>query len=378
MRYQGTIKKDERTKNLVARLVPGDIALIDHRDIDRVSADALVATGARVVINAAQSISGSYPNVGPKILLDAGIDVVDCVGRAAFDELSEEDQVIVEEGVVLRDGDTVGSGTVLTPEMVGLRMEQAGRTLDGLLEGFVRNTLDYVTREHSILLADMEVPRGRVQLAGRHALVVARGPSFTRDLKALRGYIDDVRPAVVAVDGAADALLECRVRPDIIVGDMDSVSDGALRCGAQLIAHAYPDGRCPAADRLRGLGLSFQTWSLPATSEDLGLLLAYHSNADIIVALGMHSSLNDYLDKGRSGAASSFLVQLKVRDRLVDARGVSELYRGSVRRSYLVPLVAVGVAVACVVVAVSEPLRSALRLLLLTLRAWLESLGVSL
>lgn len=376
MRYQGTIKKDERTKNLVARLVPGDIALIDHRDIDRVSADALVATGARVVVNASQSISGSYPNEGPKILLDAGITLIDNVGRAAFDELSEDDQVLVENGTLLRDGDTVGSGTVLSIQDVQRLMEQADQTLDDLLKGFVRNTLDYVNREHSILLADMQVPRGRVQIAGRHALVVARGPSFTRDLKALRGYIEDMRPVVIAVDGAADALLDAHVRPDIIVGDMDSVSDEALFGGAWLIAHAYPDGFCPAADRLQALGLPFQKWALPATSEDLGLLLAYHSNADIIVALGMHASLNDYLDKGRSGAASSFLVQLKVRDRLVDARGVSELYRGSPRRSYLLLLVSVGIAVACVVIAASEPLRSALRLLLLTLRAWLESLGL--
>ncbi len=374
MEQRGTVKKDERTKNLVARLVPGDIALIDHVDIDRVSAESLVATGVSVVINASRSISGRYPNEGPSILLAAGITLVDDVGRATFDELSEDDVVTVRDGVIVRDGDTVGSGAVLTPEMAEREKHAAEGELDRRLEDFVRNTLSYVTSEHSVLLSDMQVPQTMVQLAGRHVLVVARGPSFTRDIRAMRGYIDDVHPAVIAVDGAADSLLSQRIKPDVIVGDMDSVSDAGLRCGAQLIAHAYPDGRCPAARRLDGLGVPYTTWALPATSEDLGLLLAYHSRAGLIVSLGTHSSLNDYLDKGRSGAASSFLVQLKVRDRLVDARGVSELYHSVLKRSYVVPLLLVGVIAIVAVIVVSEPLRSTLRLLVLTIQAWFGAL----
>ena len=374
MEQRGTVKKDERTKNLVARLVPGDIALIDHVDIDRVSAESLVATGVSVVINASRSISGRYPNEGPSILLAAGITLVDDVGRATFDELSEDDVVTVRDGVIVRDGDTVGSGAVLTPEMAEREKHAAEGELDRRLEDFVRNTLSYVTSEHSVLLSDMQVPQTMVQLAGRHVLVVARGPSFTRDIRAMRGYIDDVHPAVIAVDGAADSLLNQRIKPDVIVGDMDSVSDAGLRCGAQLIAHAYPDGRCPAARRLDGLGVPYTTWALPATSEDLGLLLAYHSRAGLIVSLGTHSSLNDYLDKGRSGAASSFLVQLKVRDRLVDARGVSELYHSVPKRSYVVPLLLVGVIAIVAVIVVSEPLRSTLRLLVLTIQAWFGAL----
>ncbi|MEE8716135.1 MAG: putative cytokinetic ring protein SteA [Coriobacteriales bacterium] len=374
MEQRGTVKKDERTKNLVARLVPGDIALIDHVDIDRVSAESLVATGVSVVINASRSISGRYPNEGPSILLAAGITLVDDVGRATFDELSEDDVVTVRDGVIVRDGDTVGSGVVLTPEMAEREKHAAEGELDRRLEDFVRNTLSYVTSEHSVLLSDMQVPQTTVQLAGRHVLVVARGPSFTRDIRAMRGYIDDVHPAVIAVDGAADSLLSQRIKPDVIVGDMDSVSDAGLRCGAQLIAHAYPDGRCPAARRLDGLGVPYTTWALPATSEDLGLLLAYHSRAGLIVSLGTHSSLNDYLDKGRSGAASSFLVQLKVRDRLVDARGVSELYHSVPKRSYVVPLLLVGVIAIVAVIVVSEPLRSTLRLLVLTIQAWFGAL----
>lgn len=374
MEYTGTIKKDERTKNLISRLVPGDVALIDHIDIDRVSAESLVSAGVKVVINASRSISGRYPNEGPSILLANDVTVVDNVGRAAFDELTEDEVVTVRDGVILRGGNTVGSGTILTTEMVERDKHAAEGVLDERLEEFVRNTLSYVTKEHAVLLSDMKVPTTRVQLAGRHVLVVARGPSFTKDIRALRGYIEDVRPAIIAIDGAADALLKQRIIPDIIVGDMDSVSDGGLQCGAQLIAHAYTDGTCPAAARLDRLGVAYTTWALPATSEDLGLLLAYHSRAGLIVSLGTHASLNDYLDKGREGAASSFLVQLKVRDHLVDARGVSELYHSVPQRSYVIPLLIVGIIAIAVVIAVSEPLRSSLRLFILTIEAQFSAL----
>lgn len=374
MEYVGVVKKDVRTKNLVARLVPGDVALIDHADVDRVSAEALVATGVRVVVNAASSITGLYPNQGPAILLGAGVTVVDAAGRALFDELSEDDVVCVRDGVVLRDGETVGAGTVLTPEAVARASRLAEATLDARLDDFVRNTLTYLRDEHAVLLSDMKVPATRAQIAGRQALVVTRGPAFERDLRALRGYIAETRPAVIAVDGAADALLKVRVRPDVIIGDMDSVSDGALRCGAQLIAHAYRDGRCPAAARLDALGLPYTRWALAATSEDLGLLLAWHSRADLIVAVGSHTSLSDYLDKGRAGAASSFVVRLKVGDKLMDARGVSRLYHAAPRPGHVLPVVLAAVAVIACVVAFSEPLRSALRLVALAVRAQLGAL----
>ena len=371
MEYTGVVKKDARTKNLVARLVPGDVAVIDHADVDRVSAEALVATGVSVVVNAAPSCSGVYPSQGASILLDAGVTVVDAVGRAAFDELTEDATVTVRDGVLLCEGRTVGAGVILTRRAVEQSLRLAEATLDARLDEFVRNTLTYLRQEHAVLLADMEVPPTRVQIAGRQTLVVTRGPAFEQDLKALRGYISETRPAVIAVDGAADALLKVRVTPDIIIGDMDSVSDAALRCGAQVIAHAYADGSCPAAARLDAMGLAYTRWSLRCTSEDLALLLAWHSRADLIVAVGSHTSLNDYLDKGRAGASSSFIVRLKVADKLMDARGVSRLYRPVPHARHVLPVVLAGLAVIACVVAFSEPLRSALMLALLALRAQL-------
>lgn len=374
MEYTGTVKKDARTKNLVARLVPGDIALIDHVDLDRVSAEALVATGVRVVINASASISGLYPNQGPSILLDAGVALVDETGRALFDELDEDQVITVKDGVILHEGQTLGSGTPLTRPVVERLMRLAEGSLDARLDEFVRNTLSYLKEEHAVLLSDMKVPVTRDQIAGRQTLVVTRGPSFAEDLKALRGYIAETHPAVIAVDGATDVLLRERIVPDVVIGDMDSVSDEGLRCGAQLIAHAYADGRCPAAGRLDALGLSYTEWALPCTSEDLGLLLAWHSHAELIVAVGSHTSLSDYLDKGRAGASSSFIVRLKVGDKLMDARGVSKLYRSVPRPRHVVPVIVAGLAVIALVIALSDPLRSAFQLLVLTVRAQLDVL----
>ena len=174
------------------------------------------------------------------------------------------------------------------------------------------------------------VPETKVEIYGRHVLVVVRGYDFKQDLDALKPYVREMRPVLVGVDGGADAIMEAGFTPDIIVGDMDSVTDAALKSGAQLIVHAYADGRAPGMERLVQLGLEGTPWPLAATSEDLALLLAWESGADLIVAVGTHANLVEYLDKGRKGMASSFLVRLKVGPKLVDAKGVNKLYRASV------------------------------------------------
>lgn len=372
MRHQGTARLDKRTKDLTQRLGTEDVAIIDHVDMDRVSAEALLATGVEVVINAAPSISGAYPNVGPLLLTRGGVTLIDAVGEEVFDLIAEGDAIEVVGDEVRKDGVAVARGKRLSVTSVEQKMEAAKANIGEQLDRFARNTIEYLEREKSILTDDMWVPPIRTQIHGRHVLVVVRGYDFREDISTLRPYIMEMRPVLVGVDGGADAIAEAGFKPDIIVGDMDSVTDSALTSGAELIVHAYADGRAPGLERLEELGVadSAHVWPLTATSEDLALLLAWESGADLIVAVGTHANLVEYLDKGRKGMASTFLVRLKVGPKLVDAKGVNKLYRASVGPRHLMLLAGAALVVFTAIVLISPDVRSILELVLLRLRAW--------
>jgi uncharacterized membrane-anchored protein len=371
MRHEGTARLDKRTKDLVKRLSAADVAIIDHVDMDRVSAESLLATGVEVVVNASPSISGTYPNIGPLLLTRGGVTLIDDVGPEIFTRVHEGDTVEVIGNEVLTSGRVCATGTRLSVQEIEARMEAAKAGLSEQLDKFARNTIEYLERERDILVDETWVPPVRTELHGRHVLVVVRGYDFREDLEALKPYIREIRPVLVGVDGGADAILEVGFKPDIIVGDMDSVTDEALRCGAELVVHAYADGRAPAMERIEALGLSERAyvWPLTATSEDLALLLAWESGADLIVAVGTHANLVEYLDKGRKGMASTFLVRLKVGPKLVDAKGVNKLYRATVGPSHLMLIALGAVSVATAVLLISPAARTLVALVVLRLRA---------
>ncbi len=321
----GRARLGRRTKDLVKRLGPEDVAIVDHADIDRVSAEELAETGVRAVVNVSRSTTGRFPNPGPLELVRAGIRLVDAPGAPLFDVLSDGELVRVDGGSVWRNGTLVAEGTVL--EAVALEKaltEQQGR-VSHALEAFAENTLRHLQEEAGTLSAGLELPTLRTRFRDRHVLVVARGPGYKSDLRMVRPYIRDFRPVLVAVDGGADALREAGLSPDVIVGDFDSVSDAALRSDAELVVHAYSGGVAPGAERLRRLGLPFHSVSAPGISEDLALLLAYEKGATLIVAVGTHFNLVEFLERDRAGMASTFVTRLKVGESLVDAKGVSRL-----------------------------------------------------
>ncbi|MBV9097023.1 MAG: thiamine pyrophosphokinase [Frankiaceae bacterium] len=337
----GPARIDKRTKRLTKRLRPGDVAVIDHVDLDRVAAEGLVAGGVAAVVNVAPSISGRYPNLGPEVLLAAGVPLVDATGPDIFAHVRDGDRVRVHGGEVYDDdGRVVATGTEQTPELLTAAMAEARAGLAVQLEAFAANTMEYLRRERELLLDGTGVPDIRTKLEGRHALVVVRGYDYRQDLVALRPYIREYHPILIAVDGGADALLEAGLRPDLIVGDMDSVSDEALRCGAEIVVHAYRDGTAPGLARVQDLGIEPVVFPAAGTSEDVALLLADDKGATLIVAVGTHATLVEFLDKGRAGMASTFLTRLRVGGKLVDAKGVSRLYRSRIRLSTLLLLVA--------------------------------------
>ena len=349
----GTARLDRRTKRLVGRLRPGDIAVIDHVDLDRVAADSLVAVGVAAVLNAKPSISGRYPNLGPEVLIAAGIPLLDDLGESLFQQLREGEPVRIEGNTVFQGAEPVAHGVLQDAESIAKAMADAREGLSVQLEAFAANTMEYLKQERDLLLDGVGVPDIQTPIAGRHCLIVVRGYDYKADLDVLRPYIREFKPVLIGVDGGADALVEAGYTPDMIVGDMDSVSDDVLRCGAEVVVHAYPDGRSPGQTRLQQLGVPAETFPAAATSEDLAMLLADEKGASLIVAVGTHATLVEFLDKGRGGMASTFLTRLKVGGKLVDAKGVSRLYRQSISGSSLLLLVLSAVAAMASAVAVS-------------------------
>lgn len=326
----GTLRADRRTKALTKRLHPGDIAVIHHPDLDATAARALVDCRVAAVVNAVQSITGRYPNQGPTVLLDSGIPLLDHIGDTFFEYAigQEGTRCQIESNVVhLADG-FCGHATLMTRELIAAGQEEGRANLDHELDAFARNTLEFLASEKELLLDPVALPQIRTHINGRHVLVVVRGEGYQDDLAAIEPYLRDVRPVLIGVDGGADALLAVGLRPDIIMGDMDSVSDTALRCGAELVVHAYAKGNraAPGLARVEELGLKAHVYHAPGTSEDIAMLVAYEKGASLIVAVGTHFSLVDFLDKGRGGMASTFLIRLRVGSRLVDAKGIGRLW----------------------------------------------------
>ena len=320
---------DPRTKNLTKRLQPGNIAVINHSDIDLVSAEALVECKPKAVLNAAKSTSGRYPNLGPGILEAAGVPLIDDLGSEIMD-VREGDVLHIEEGRVYRGDELIAEGTVQTEETIAADQEAARAGMSVQLKAFATNTMEYVEREQDLIFDGVGVPDVRTNFDGRHVLVVVRGYRYKEDLAALRPYIREYKPIMIGVDGGADAIIEEGFHLDMIVGDMDSVSDKALTSGAEIIVHAYRDGRAPGRKRVQDLGVEHIVFPVTGTSEDVAMLLADDKGAELIVAVGTHNTLIEFLDKGRSGMASTFLTRLAIGGKLIDAKGVSQLYRSRI------------------------------------------------
>jgi uncharacterized membrane-anchored protein len=360
--FSGVARLDRRTKRLVKRLGPDDIAIIDHRDIDRASAEELLESRVRVVFNVSPSVTGRFPNVGPLSLVRGGIRLIDCPGAELFEDVKEGEALVVRGAGLYRNGTRLAAGHVHTEdELERALAEQRARVTDAL-ESFAENTLHHVRDESKLLSEGVQIPQLKTSFRDRHALVVARAPEAKRDLRIVRSYIREFKPILIGVDGGADRLLEAGYSPDVVVGDMDSVSDKALRSGAEIVVHAYAGGRAPGRERVDRLGLPSALLPAPGMSEDVAILLAYEKGAELIVAVGTRFNLTEFLERDRAGMSSTFLTRLKVGDILVDARGVSRLFRARAGVGPLLAFVGAGLAAIVAAVAVSSDLQRFLSL----------------
>jgi uncharacterized membrane-anchored protein len=369
--FQGTAKLDRRTKRLVKRLGPDDIAIVDHADLDRISAEELLESGVRVVFNVSNSVTGRFPNPGPLTLVRGGVRLIDVPDAHLFDEVKEGEPLVVRGSNLFRNGTRIAAGRRLSArELEDALTLQRGRVAEAL-QDFADNTMRFLREEGKLLTEGVEMPQLRTRFRDRHAVVAARGSEAVRDLRSVRTYIRDFKPVLVGVDGGADRLVEAGHKPDIIVGDMDSVSDPTLRSGAELVVHAYPDGRAPGRERVERLGLDYSVLAAPGLSEDVAMLLAYEKGAALIVAVGTHFNLLEFLERNRAGMSSTFVTRLKVGDILVDARGVSRLFRLRVGMGTFVAFAFAGLAAMTTAIVASPELRHFFSLLAERLRSLL-------
>lgn len=322
---RGTARLGRRTKELVKRLGPGDVAVIDHRNLDRIAAEELIASGVRATLNASPSSDGSYPNTGPLALVRAGVPLID-TGAEVFELISDGDRLEIEGGRISSEGATVAEGRPLPAEQLARDLDAQRARIDRALHDFTENTLSHLREESGLLSGAIDLPETRTRFRDRHVLIVVRGTDHERDLRALRAYIEDVNPVLVGVDGGADAIIREGLRPDVVLGDMDSAGETALRSGAELIVHAYPDGRAPGSERLQRLALPHTVVPSAGTSQDVAMLLAHEKGAALIVSVGAHFNLVEFLERRRGGMSSTFLTRLRIGETLVDAKGVSHLY----------------------------------------------------
>jgi uncharacterized membrane-anchored protein len=327
-RIVGSARLGRRTKLLVGRLREGEVAVIDHLDIDRVSAEELIEAGVAAVLNCRPSSGGSYPNLGPQLLVEAGVQLVDLPEDSLFERLADGQEIVLCGGEVRdRQGELLARGEVLDRERVRAETEARRLEIGEALERFAQNTIEHMREERELLAGRIELPRFATDFRDRSALVVVRGVGCRRDLRTLRPFIRDMRPVLVAVDGGADALFEVGLRPDMVVGDMDSAGEEtllrAVREGAELVVHSYTDGRAPGRARLEALGLAFQLVPAPGTSQDVAMLIAAEKGARLIVSVGSQFNLLEFLDRNRKGMSSTFLTRLRIGEILVDAQGVS-------------------------------------------------------
>ncbi|ABW19143.1 putative cytokinetic ring protein SteA [Alkaliphilus oremlandii] len=368
MGIKAKARLDKKTKQLINRLEAGDIAIIDHDDIDEVAANSLVEKKVSAIINCGKSISGRYPNLGPTIISESNIPIFDVTQGNLFELLKEGDIIEIVDDNVIINHQIICEMVFLSKEKIETALALAEKNIEVELEKFIENTLVYANKEKGLILGNLNIPPIKTKMEKKHVLVVVRGQNYREDLMTILSYIKEVRPVLIGVDGGGDALLEFGFIPDIIVGDMDSVSDDCLKKCKEIIVHGYLDGTAPGMGRIENLGLSGLVFSAAGTSEDIAMLIAYDKGADLIVAVGTHSNMIDFLEKGRKGMSSTFLVRMKVGSKLVDARGVSKLYKNNIKPKYIILLVIAALIPITMVMLISKPIQNLFKLLNIRIR----------
>ncbi|KPU28102.1 thiamin pyrophosphokinase [Caloranaerobacter sp. TR13] len=338
MRIKGIVKKDQKTKRLIYKLRPGDIALLCHEDIDEIAAEALIKSKVKCIINTEKTITGYYPNKGPLKLLKSRIPIYETDDRSIFNLVKNGEIIEIEDNKVFYLNECIGKCRLIEEDEILSLYNLGCKNFDTKLNDFIDNTIFYIKKEKNWIVNKVDLPKVETLIKNRHVLIVVRGNGYKEDLRAIFDYIKSKKPVLIGVDGGGDALLEFGLVPDIVIGDLDSVSDRCLQLCKEIIVHAYPNGYAPGMARVKDKGLEAKIFSSIGTSEDIAMLLAYNYGAELIVSVGTHNCMIDFLEKGRKGMSSTFLVRTKIGSKLVDAKGINKLYDEKLSIKYYIYL----------------------------------------
>ncbi|WP_072845306.1 putative cytokinetic ring protein SteA [Rhodococcus tukisamuensis] len=351
----GIARVDRNTAKLLRRVGPGDIVVLDELDLDRVTADALVAAGVTAVVNASPSISGRYPNLGPEVIVANGIILVDSAGEEVFKKVKDGAKVRLHEGGVYAGERRLAKGTEQSEAEISDLMIEAKTGLVDHLEAFSGNTIEFIRTESPLLIDGVGVPDIEVDLQDRHVVIVADGADHVADLKNLKPFIKEYSPILIGVGAGADALTSAGYRPDLIVGDPDEITADTLKSGAEVVLPADPDGHAQGLERIQDLGIGAMTFPASCAPADLALLLADHHGASLIVTVGSTVSLDEFFDRGRRDSnPAAFMTRLKVGSKLVDSKAVATLYRSRVSGAAIALLVLAALTAVIVALVVSN------------------------
>ena len=351
----GVARVERRAGDLLRRVGPGDVAVLNQPDLDRRTADALVAAEVVGVLNAAPSISGRFPNLGPEVLVSAGIPLIDDLGADALREIKDGARIRLHEGSIYLGEREVATGVQHTPESIADLMIEAKAGMSAQLEAFSANTIEFLRRERTLILDGVGVPKLYVPIKDREVLVVAPGRGHVEELRRLKRYIREHRPVLIGVDAGADALRAAGYAPQVIVSDPDLLSTDTLKSGAEVVIPAHADGHAPGLERIQDIGIGAVTFPASGNPEDLALLLAEAHGAALVVTVGFQATLAEFLDRGRSGSnPSTFLTRLKLGGRLVDGNAVATLHRSRVPFGAMLLLVLAVLLAAVVALTVSD------------------------
>lgn len=355
----GTARVDRRARSVLPRVSAGDIVVLDHLDMDRATAQAFVDAGVVAVVNASKFVSGRYPNLGPSVLLEAGVTLVEA-GQGVLGAVRDGQELRLVDGVLF-DGDSqLASGRVVDADVLTEELESARGGLSAQLESFAHNTGEFLRREQDLLLHGRGVPRLRTRLAGRPVVVAVAGPEHRAELEGLRRYLREQHPALIGVNGGAEALMSIGRKPDVVVISSQFATDPADRVSAKALRAAKDVvlvvdrgiGRTPT-DSLERLGVRPHRFETGASAEDAALMIASLADASLVIGAGVHASLDDFLDRQRGGVGGTFLTRLRVGPRLVDATAVPSLYAGRVRIWHLLLVVLAGLLAVVAAIAVT-------------------------
>ncbi|GAQ37103.1 thiamin pyrophosphokinase [Mycobacterium pseudoshottsii JCM 15466] len=346
----GTARVDRNIDRLLRRVCPGDIVVLDALDLDRITADALVESGVAAVVNASSSVSGRYPNLGPEVLVNNGVTLIDETGPEIFKKVKDGSKVRLYEGGVYSGDRRLIRGTERTDHDIADLMREAKSGLAAHLEAFAGNTIEFIRSESPLLIDGIGIPDIDVDMRRRHVVIVAEEPSAADDLKSLKPFIKEYQPVLVGVGTGADVLRKAGYRPQLIVGDPDQISTEVLKCGAQVVLPADADGHAPGLERIQDLGVGAMTFPAAGSATDLALLLADHHGAALLVTAGHNANIETFFDRTRvQSNPSTFLTRLRVGEKLVDAKAVATLYRNHISAG-AIALLALTMLIAIIVV----------------------------